>query len=401
VRMAHLAIVGSHSINGVSAIHTQLLKTTLVPDFSAFWPERFNSKTNGVTQRRWLLKANPSLAQLICSAIGDGWITDLEQLRRRECHATDAGFQAEFRNVKRRNKERLAAIVRDNSRVQLDPDSIFDIQVKRIHAYKRQLLNVMHIIHQYLALIEDRQTPMAPRTYIIAGKAAPGYWLAKQIIKLIHNVGRVINNNSRARDWIKVAFVPDYRVSLAEKIIPAADLSEQISTAGTEASGTGNMKLALNGAVTIGTMDGANIEILDEVGQDNIFTFGLTSADVHTMREHRSYRPQDYYESDPWIRRVAEAFSSNLFCPNEPGLFTWIFQMILNTNDEHFHLADLPAYIGAQEKAAEAFCDRNRWSRISILNVARIGKFSSDRAIREYARDIWNIATDAPGEAQT
>jgi starch phosphorylase len=206
--MAHLAIVGSHSINGVSAIHTQLLKTTLVPDFSAFWPERFNSKTNGVTQRRWLLKANPSLAQLICSAIGDGWITDLELLRRLECRATDAGFQAEFRKVKRRNKERLAAIVRDNSRVQADPDSLFDIQVKRIHAYKRQLLNVMHIIHQYLALIEDRQTPMAPRTYIFAGKAAPGYWLAKQIIKLIHNVGRVINNDSRARDWIITGDTP-------------------------------------------------------------------------------------------------------------------------------------------------------------------------------------------------
>jgi starch phosphorylase len=203
----------------------------------------------------------------------------------------------------------------------------------------------------------------------------------------------VINNDSRARDWIKVAFVPDYRVSLAERIIPAADLSEQISTAGTEASGTGNMKLALNGAVTIGTMDGANIEILDEVGKDNIFTFGLTSGDVHTMREHRSYRPQDYYESDPRIRRVAEAFSSNLFCRNEPGLFAWIFQMILNPNDEHFHMADLPAYIGVQEKAAEAFSDRDRWARMSILNVARIGKFSSDRAIREYARDIWNIVS--------
>jgi starch phosphorylase len=393
VRMAHLAIVGSHSINGVSAMHTQLLKTRLAPDFHGFWPERFNSKTNGVTQRRWLLKANPSLAGLISTAIGDGWITDLEQLRGLERYATDAGFQAEFRKVKRTNKERLAGIIRDSSRVQPDPDSLFDIQVKRIHAYKRQLLNVMQIVHQYLSLIEDRRTPAAPKTYVFSGKAAPGYWLAKQIIKLIHSVGRVVNQDPRASDWIKVAFVPDYRVSLAEKIIPAADLSEQISTAGTEASGTGNMKLALNGALTIGTMDGANIEILEEVGQDNIFTFGLTSSEVLEMRERRSYRPQDYCDSDMRIARVAGAFSSSLFCPSEPGLFSWVVQLILDAKDEHFHVADLPAYIGAQEKASDAFCDRDRWARMSILNLARIGKFSSDRTVREYARDIWDIKT--------
>jgi starch phosphorylase len=390
VRMAHLAIAGSHSVNGVSAIHTRLLKTKLAPDFFAFHPERFNSKTNGVTQRRWLLRANPALAELISSAIGDGWITDLDQLRGLESHATDAGFQAAFRKVKRTNKERLAAIIRDASRVQADPDSLFDVHVKRIHAYKRQLLNVMHIIHDYLSLVEDCQIPTVPRTYLFAGKAAPGYWLAKQIIKLIHNVGRVINNDSRASNWIKVVFVPDYRVSLAEKIIPAADLSEQISTAGTEASGTGNMKLALNGAVTIGTMDGANIEILEEVGPDNIFTFGLTSTEVHAMREQDSYRPRAYYESDPLIKRVADAFSSRLFCSDEPGLFDWISQMILDANDEHFHLADLPEYIGTHKKANEAFCNPDRWARISILNAARIGKFSSDRTIREYARDIWN-----------
>jgi starch phosphorylase len=391
VRMAHLAFVGSHSINGVSAIHTQLLKTTLAPDFHGLWPERFNSKTNGVTQRRWLLKANPSLAELISSLIGDGWITDLDELRKLERFAADAGFQTEFRRIKRANKERLIAIVQGNSQIQLDPASLFDIQVKRIHAYKRQLLNVMHIVHQYLSLIQDRQTPAAPRTYIFAGKAAPGYWFAKQIIKLIHNVGRVINNDSRANDWIKVVFIPDYRVSVAEKIIPAADLSEQISTAGTEASGTGNMKLALNGAITIGTLDGANIEIMEEVGQDNIFTFGPTADQVHAMREHRSYRPHDCYEGDPRIRRVVDAFSSSLFCPNESGLFAWIFHVLLKVNDEHFHLADLPAYIGAQEKASETFCDPDRWARMSILNVVRIGKFSSDRTIREYARDIWNI----------
>ena len=262
VRMANLAMVGSHSINGVSAIHTNLIKTSLVPDFYQLWPERFNNKTNGVTQRRWLLQANSSLADLIRATIGDGWITDLSHLRALEPWAADVGFQAEFRRIKRSNKERLARIIRDSALVKADPDSLFDIQVKRIHAYKRQLLNVMHIIHEYLSLIEDGREPAVPRTYVFAGKAAPGYWAAKQIIKLIHNVGRVINNDSRASDWIKVVFLPDYRVSLAEKIIPAADLSEHISTAGKEASGTSNMKFALNGAITIGTLDGANSEIL-------------------------------------------------------------------------------------------------------------------------------------------
>jgi glycogen phosphorylase len=391
VRMANLAIVGSHSINGVSAMHTALVKTSLVRDFYQFWPERFNSKTNGVTQRRWLLQANPSLADLIRATVGDGWITDLSQLRALENWAADVDFQAEFRRIKRSNKERLARVIRDNLRIKADPDSLFDIQVKRIHAYKRQLLNVMQIMHAYLSLIEDGRQPAVPRTYVFAGKAAPGYWEAKQIIKLIHNVSRIINNDPRASEWMKVAFIPDYRVSLAEKIIPAADLSEQISTAGTEASGTSNMKFALNGAVIIGTLDGANSEILEEVGAENIFIFGLNVGEVQAMREQRSYRPWDYYERDRRVRRVAEAFRANVFCPHEPNLFAWIYRTILDEHDAFFHLADLPAYIEAQDKAGAAFNDPTGWARMAILNIARIGKFSSDRTVGEYARDIWDI----------
>jgi starch phosphorylase len=391
VRMANLAIVGSHSINGVSAIHTGLVKTSLAPDFYQLWPERFNNKTNGVTQRRWLQKANPALADLISASIGEGWITDLEQLRALEKWSTDTGFQTEFQKIKRSNKEQLARIINDGLRIKVDPDSLFDIQVKRIHSYKRQLLNLMHIIDEYLSVIEDGQPPAVPRTYVFAGKAAPGYWWAKQIIKLIHNVGRVINNDARAREWIKVAFIPDYRVSLAEKIIPAADLSEQISTAGKEASGTSNMKFALNGALTIGTLDGANIEILEEVGQENIFIFGLKASEVQAMREQRSYHPWDYYHRDPRVKRVVDTFHSNLFCPHEPGLFASIYDTLLDENDEDFHLADLPAYLKMQASAGTVYNDRTGWTRMAILNIARIGKFSSDRTIKEYARGIWEI----------
>jgi starch phosphorylase len=395
VRMANLAMVGSHSINGVSAIHTELVKTSLAPDFFHLFPERFNNKTNGITQRRWLLKSNPGLADLVTSAMGDSWTTDLCRLRELESHADDAGFQAEFQKVKRSNKVRLAGIVRDILRLNVDPDSLFDIHVKRIHAYKRQLLNVMHIIDEYLSLIDDGQQPCVPRAYIFAGKAAPGYWLAKQIIKLIHSVGRVINNDARASQCLKVIFIPDYRVSLAEKIIPAADISEQISTAGTEASGTGNMKLALSGAVTIGTLDGANIELREEVGEDNMFIFGLQAAEVLSMRREKSYRPWEYYARNPRVKRVADSFSSNLFCPDEPDLFKWIFANILDASDEHFHLADFTPYVEAQEKAGSRFREGSRWTQMTILNVARMGKFSSDRTVAEYARDIWNIRKSA------
>ena len=399
VRMANLAMLGSHSINGVSAIHTELVKTSLAPDFFELFPERFNNKTNGITPRRWLLQSNPALASLITSAVGETWITDLDRLRGLECLADDAGFQADFDKVKRANKVRLAAIVKDLLRLNVDPDSLFDIQVKRIHAYKRQLLNVMHIIDDYLSLVEDGQHPSAPRTYIFSGKAAPGYWLARQVIKLIHNVGKAINNDPRARDWIRVVFIPDYRVSLAEKIVPAADLSEQISTAGTEASGTGNMKLALNGAVTIGTLDGANIEIREEVGQDNMFIFGLNAEEVRIMREGKSYRPWDYYARDPRVKRVADTFSSGLFCPDEPDLFAWIFANILDAGDEHLHLADFHSYAEAHERAGVAYCDRSRWTRMAILNVARAGKFSSDRTISEYAKEIWDVKRSRPVQA--
>jgi starch phosphorylase len=390
VRMAHLAIVGSHSINGVAELHSELVRTRLVPDFYQLMPERFNNKTNGVTPRRWLLKANPSLAALINTAIGDSWITDLNRLRDLESFAHDEEFRYEFRKIKRANKERLAKIIMETTRTAVDVDSLFDVQVKRIHEYKRQLLNVMHIIHQYFYLAEDNGE-IVPRTYIFAGKAAPGYWAAKNIIKLINCVGRLINQTPRIRELLKVVFIPDYRVSLGEKIIPAADLSEQISTAGKEASGTGNMKFALNGALTIGTLDGANIEIMQEVGRDNIFIFGLTADEIQAMRELHSYNPSDYYQRDPRNRRVMEAFKSDLFCPGESDLFAWIYQSIMNSGDEYYHLADLPSYIEAQVKAGELFRQPASWSHKAILNIARIGKFSSDRTISEYARTIWDI----------
>jgi starch phosphorylase len=391
VRMAHLAITGSHSVNGVAALHTELVKTALVPDFYQLWPERFNNKTNGVTQRRWLLQANPMLSNLINDTIGNSWIIDLDKLSALESYASDQGFQREFMQIKRANKERLAAVIKETTQVSVDPDSLFDIQIKRIHEYKRQLLNVMHIIYEYFALVEDDQEPTVPRTYIFAGKAAPGYWAAKQIIKLINNVGHVVNNDPKVKGRMKVVFIPDYRVSIAEKIIPAADLSEQISTAGKEASGTGNMKFAMNGALTIGTLDGANIEIMEEVGRENIFIFGLTPNEVRRMREDFSYHPRDYYHRFPHIRRVMDALNSNLFCPFEPGLFNWIYQTIMDYGDEYFHLADMPSYIEAQEQVGREFRGRSMWARKAILNVARVGKFSSDRTVREYAREIWHI----------
>jgi starch phosphorylase len=391
VRMAHLAMVGSHSINGVAALHTELVKTSLVPDFYQLWPGRFNNKTNGVTQRRWLLQANPLLADLVHRTIGDDWIMDLEKLSGLESYAGDAGFQREFMQIKRANKERLAAVIKDTTQVSVAPDSLFDIQVKRIHEYKRQILNVMHIVHEYLALVEDGRDPTVPRTYIFAGKAAPGYWAAKQTIKLINNVGHVVNHDPKVKGLMKVVFIPDYRVSIAEKIIPAADVSEQISTAGKEASGTGNMKFAMNGALTVGTLDGANIEIMQEVGRENIFIFGLTPEEVRRMRDDFSYHPRDYCHRYPAIKRVMDALHSNLFCPFEPGLFTWIYQAIMDYGDEYFHLADMPSYLEVQEQVGGEFNHTPTWATKAILNVARIGKFSSDRTVREYARDIWHI----------
>ncbi len=390
VRMAHLAIVGSHSVNGVSALHSELIKDDLVPDFYQFSPEKFNNKTNGVTPRRWLLKANPGLASLITDTIGDNWITDLDALRGLEPFAEDAAFQAEFTRVKSANKASLAVFVQETQGLTLNTDALFDVQVKRIHEYKRQLLSVMHVIHECLSLTEDGTEPTVPRTYVFAGKAAPGYWAAKQIIKLINSVAATVNGDPRTQGKLAVVFVPDYRVSVAEKIIPAANLSEQISTAGKEASGTGCMKLAMNGALTMGTLDGANIEIKEEVGDDNIFIFGLTADQIQTMRSRGTYHPWDYY-SDPATKRVLDALNSDRFCPGEPGLFRWIFESLLNGGDEYFHLADFPSYLKAQRQAGTEYQNAPLWTRKAILNVARTGKFSSDRTIAEYAKDIWNI----------
>ncbi len=391
VRMAHLAIIGSHSVNGVSALHTELIKTSLVPDFYARWPERFNNKTNGITQRRWLLKANPLLADLLSETVGSGWITDLTRLHGLEPFANDPAFQDRFRKIKRANKEQLGKIIYQTTRLKISPDSLFDIHAKRIHEYKRQLLNVMHIIHEYFCIIEDGIEPAVPKTYIFAGKAAPGYWAAKQIIKLIHNVGDIIHKDRRTKNKLKVVFIPDYRVSLAEKIIPAAEVSEQISTAGTEASGTGNMKFALNGSLTIGTLDGANVEMREEVGEDNIYIFGLKTREVHEMKQAGSYRPLNYYHEHDSIRRVMDAFWDNRFCPQEPGLFRWLYHHILEKGDEYFHLADFLSYTRIHEAACADYLQIPVWNRKSILNVARMGKFSSDRTISEYAGEIWGL----------
>ena len=396
VRMANLAIVGSHSVNGVAKLHTELVKTTLVPGFYDLWPERFNNKTNGITQRRWLLTANPDLADLVTAQVGDGWITDLDLLRGLEPFAEDPEFQEKFRAIKRTNKEQLAGVIRESTGVQTDPDSLFDIHVKRIHEYKRQLLNVMHVIHLYLQLVEDGKEPAHPRTFILSGKAAPGYWAAKQIIRLIHDVAEVINLDPRTKELIRMVFVPDYRVTLAESIIPAADLSEQISTAGKEASGTGNMKFALNGALTIGTLDGANIEIREEVGEQNIFIFGLRSDEIARMREENSYHPHEYLRRSPNVRRVVEALRDGRFSPGEPGRYDWIVQNLLDHGDQYFHLADFDSYVATQREAGEEYLDQALWTRKAILNVARVGRFSSDRSVREYAAEVWGVEPGGP-----
>jgi starch phosphorylase len=391
VRMANLAIIGSHAINGVSALHTELIKTSLVPDFAQLWPERFSNKTNGVAPRRWILKANPGLARLLTRSVGEGWITDLERVREIEKNSTDPAFQQEFMEIKWRNKMRLAREVFDTTAITVDPHSMFDVQVKRIHEYKRQLLNVMRIIHEYLCIVEDDLEPQITRTYVFAGKAAPGYWAAKQIIKLINNVAQIIDNDPRVKDRMQVVFVPNYRVSLAEIIMPAADLSEQISTAGMEASGTGNMKLAMNGALTLGTLDGANIEIMEAVGQENIYTFGLKREIVSWYQQSGGYHPREFYNADPIVRRVVDSLGSNRFCPEEPGLFRWIVDELLDRGDRYFHLADLSSYVEASRRAEKDFQAPNIWATKAIINVARTGFFSSDRTISEYARDIWGI----------
>ncbi len=392
VRMANLCIVGSHSVNGVSALHSNLLVKSLVPEFAELWPEKFNNKTNGVAPRRWLMKANPGLTDLISQTLNEQkWITDLSRLRDLEPWAEKADFRAAFKEVKRQNKLRLADSIQSQLAVAVNPDSIFDVQIKRIHEYKRQLLAIMHVIHQYLQIVEHNETPMSPRTYVFAGKAAPGYWAAKQIIKLIHNVADVVNNDVRVKDAIKVTFLPDYRVSLATLIIPGADLSEQISTAGLEASGTGNMKLAMNGALTVGTWDGANIEIAEEVGLDNIFIFGLRAEEILEMQQKGTYNPRERYDNDPVVKEVMDALASDRFCPNEHGMFRWIFDELVHRGDKYYHIADFPSYVETQKQIDSEFQKDEIWYRKAVLNVARIGKFSSDRTVQEYSRDIWHI----------
>ncbi len=391
VRMAHLAIVASHAVNGVSALHSELIKTSLVPEFAKLWPEKFSNKTNGVAPRRWLLKTNPHLSRLLVESIGENWVTDLTELKKLEPLAADAAFQARFAEVKYQNKLRLSRIIREETGVVSDSHSMFDVQIKRIHEYKRQLLNVLRVIYDYLSIVEDGRPPKTARTVVFAGKAAPGYWAAKQIIKLIHNVAAVINKDPKANQLLRVAFLPDYRVSLAESIIPAADLSEQISTAGMEASGTGNMKLMMNGAVTMATWDGANIEIAEEAGEDNIYIFGLRAEQIEQMQRNNLYNPREYYDRDPRIKRVLDCFTNDRFSRGEPGLFRWIFDELINRGDRFFHVADLPQYIDINEKVDADFQDTAKWRRMSILNTARSHKFSSDRTIREYASDIWQV----------
>ncbi|MFT7462537.1 MAG: starch phosphorylase [Pseudohongiellaceae bacterium] len=399
VRMANLAVVGSHSVNGVAELHSGLVKTKLLPDFYDLWPERFNNKTNGITQRRWLASANPELAALATEVAGPGWITDLDQLRALESMVDDTGFRDRFADIKQLNKTRLADIVKRDTGIIVDPLAMFDVQAKRIHEYKRQLLFAMFIIHEYLSIVEEGVLPLAPRTYIISGKAAPGYWAAKQIIKLINSIADVVNNDPRASDMMRVVFLPDYRVSLAERVFPGADLSEQISTAGMEASGTGNMKFALNGALTMGTLDGANVEILEEVGEENIFIFGLRCQDVERMRQMGNYDPHAVYESSPTVRRVVDSFSDGRWSPEEPKRFHWLAESLLTGGDYYFHLADLEPYIVTQQAASRVFLDPSDWWTRSILNVARMGKFSSDRTIRQYAKDIWGVSPVNSGSA--
>ena len=389
VRMSHLAMAGSHTVNGVSRVHSRLLQAGVARDFSELDPTAFTHVTNGISQRRWLLQANPALAALVTRRIGPRWLSNLEALRDLEPLADDATFQQEFLDVRHGNKQRLARFIQKGLRLDVDTNSLFDVHIKRFHVYKRQLLKILHVVHDYLALNDGGSAPALPRTYIFSGKAAPGYQRAKQMIKLVNDVARVINTDRRAHDHLRVVFLPDYRVSLAELIIPAADLGEQLSTAGTEASGTSNMKLALNGAIGVCTADGANLELGDEVGAENLFMFGSSVEEVQAFR--RGYCPAAYRDLNPVVARLLEALGSDLFSPGQRGFHDWVVQTLLDPRDEHVHLADLGSYLDVQRRASEAYTDRAGWARRSILNVARSGKFSSDRAVREYARDIWQI----------
>ena len=390
VRMANLSVAGSHAVNGVAELHTALLKRTLFPEFDALYPAKFRNKTNGITPRRWLLKCNPRLAALITARLGGGWARDLGELRGLERFAGDRAFREEFMAVKCANKADLAAVIAAECGVTVSPDALFDVQIKRLHEYKRQHLNLLHILALYRRLLQQPGLDVVPRVFVFAAKAAPGYDLAKNIIRAINLVGQRINADTRINGKLKVVFLPNYRVSLAERIIPAADLSEQISTAGKEASGTGNMKLSLNGALTIGTLDGANVEIQEEVGAENIFIFGLTVDEVEALRAG-GYNPWDYYHRDEELRAVIDWLGSDFFTPGEHGAFGALHGSLLRDGDPFMVLADFRAYCECQSRVDAAYRDRDNWARMAIINTARMGKFSSDRTIREYAEDIWKL----------
>ena len=388
VRMAHLAIAGCFSVNGVAELHTRILREIVFPEFNEFFPGKFNNKTNGIPPRRWLKKCNPGLSELITKHIGPEWIKDLTLLKELAPLAGDSLFRERWRVVKRENKIRLAEYIRTHNGQEINVNSLFDVQVKRFHEYKRQLLNVLGVIAQYNRIKKDPKAPVVPRTVIFGGKAAPGYFMAKLIIKLINCVADRVNSDPDIGNKLKVVFLANYGVSLAELIMPAAELSEQISTAGMEASGTGNMKFALNGALTIGTLDGANIEIMEEVGQDNIFIFGLTAEEVSQLRA-RGYDPQNQYHSNGQLKEVLDQLDDGFFCRDDPGLFKPIVDSLLKQGDYYLLLADFASYMECQERVSRTYLDPDQWSQKAIINVARMGKFSSDRSIKEYAEQIW------------
>lgn len=390
IRMANLACVGSHSINGVAALHTELLKKDTLREFALLWPKKFFNKTNGVTPRRWILLSNPKLAQLITEKIGDYWLKDLDEMRKLEAYIDDPEFCTRWRNIKQENKQHLADYILKNRNLEVDVNSIFDVQVKRIHEYKRQHLAVLHIIALYNRIKQNPDIEITPKTFIFGGKAAPGYFMAKLIIKLVNSVGDIVNKDPDVRGRLKVVFLPNFNVSLGQKIYPAADLSEQVSTAGKEASGTGNMKFAMNGALTIGTLDGANIEIREEAGAENFFLFGLTAEEVYAMKAD-GYNPMDYYTRNRELKGVIDRIKSGYFSYGDPELFKPIIDSLLSS-DPYMLLADFQSYIDCQEKVSQAYKDQENWTRMSILNSTRMGKFSSDRTIREYCNEIWKVS---------
>ncbi|MBF0564084.1 MAG: glycogen/starch/alpha-glucan phosphorylase [Nitrospirae bacterium] len=390
VSMANLAIVGSHSINGVSALHSEILKEDLFRDFYDVWPQKFNNKTNGVTQRRFLKLCNPSLSRLISEYIGEAWVTDLSEIRKLTTLVDDTGFLKRWYEIKLENKRFLAKCIKEHEDVEVNPVSLFDCQLKRIHEYKRQLLNAMHVIYLYNRIKENPSVSAEPRTVIFAGKAAPGYYMAKLIIKLINSIAQKVNGDPDVGDKLKVVFIENYSVTISEHLLPASELSEQISTAGTEASGTGNMKFALNGAITIGTLDGANIEIRQEVGESNFFDFGLKKEEVIDLK-HKGYNPRAYYEGDPYLREVLDMISRGDFSPGDPTLFHPIIGSVLDHGDTYLVLADFDSYVKCQQRVSDTHRDWKKWAKMSIMNTAGMGYFSSDRTIREYAEDIWNV----------